>query len=266
MKGLITMQTKKILAKTAIVLSLCAFCGSVFAAPAAKTLTKNEELYPQGWSVGDQIKFKKGTTASLNDNGAVVSGVLASDTYLRPQGWQRIINDYYFVSAYTNRIPFFPRYYRYWNNNSTYNIALSSYGHIRYKGGTAATFSEQGTVLSGTIADETTIGLGENEYGFVAFKSGTTLDFYDNGAVKMGTLAEDTKLRPVGWQNNAIDMENAGFVEFKAKSTVSLTPAGEVTSCTTKEALKWKNNGLEIELPANTVINFSEQGAVAVTE
>ena len=82
----------------------------------------------------------------------------------------------------------------------------------------------------------------------------------------MGTLAEDTKLRPVGWQNNAIDMENAGFVEFKAKSTVSLTPAGEVTSCTTKEALKWKNNGLEIELPANTVINFSEQGAVAVTE
>lgn len=265
-KGMISMQTKNILAKTAVVISLCALCSSAFAAPASKTLTKNEELYPQGWSVGDQIKFKKGTAASVNADGAVISGVLASDTYLRPQGWQRIINDYYFVSAYTDRTPFFPRYYRYWNNNSTYNIALSSYGHIRYKGGTAVTFSEQGTVVNGTIADETTVGLGEGQYGFVAFKGGTILDFYDSGAVKMGTLAEDTKLRPVGWQNNAVDMENAGFVEFKAKSTVSLTPNGEVTNCTVKDALKWKNNGIEIELPANTVISFTEQGAAAVTE
>ena len=71
------MQTKSILAKTAVVISLCALCSSVFAAPTSKTLTKSEELYPQGWTVGDQIKFKKGTTASLNDNGAVISGVLA---------------------------------------------------------------------------------------------------------------------------------------------------------------------------------------------
>ena len=69
------------------------------------------------------------------------------------------------------------------------------------------TFSEQGTVLNGTIADETTVGLGSEKYGFIAFKSGTILDFYNDGAVKKGTLAEDTKLRPVGWQNNAVDME-----------------------------------------------------------
>lgn len=260
------MQTKSILAKTAVVISLCALCSSVFAAPTSKSLTKSEELYPQGWTVGDQIKFKKGTTASLNDNGAVISGVLASDTYLRPQGWQRIINDYYFVSAYTNRSPFFPRYYRYWNNNSTYNIALSSYGHISYKGGTAVTFSEQGTVLNGTIADETTVGLGSEKYGFIAFKSGTILDFYNDGAVKKGTLAEDTKLRPVGWQNNAVDMENAGFVEFKGKSIVSFTPDGEVTNCTIKEPLKWKDNGVEIELPGGSIINFTEQGAAIVKE
>lgn len=53
------MQTKSILAKTAVVISLCALCSSVFAAPTSKTLTKSEELYPQGWTVGDQIKFKK---------------------------------------------------------------------------------------------------------------------------------------------------------------------------------------------------------------
>lgn len=38
----------------------------------------------------------------INDSGAVISGTLANDTFLRPQGWQRIINDYYFISAYTN--------------------------------------------------------------------------------------------------------------------------------------------------------------------
>ena len=51
------MQTKSILAKTAVVISLCALCSSVFAAPTSKTLTKSEELYPQGWTVGDQIKL-----------------------------------------------------------------------------------------------------------------------------------------------------------------------------------------------------------------
>lgn len=257
------MQTKNILAKVVLVLSLCTFCGSVFAAPSSKTLAKNEELHPQGWSVGDQIKFKKDTTVQLNEEGTVISGVLASDTYLRPQGWQRIINDYYFVSAYTDRSPFFPRYRRYWNNNSTYSIAMSSYGHIRYQGGTAVTFSKQGNVLSGTVADETTVSLGEQQYGFIAFKSDTILDFYDNGAVKMGTLSEDTKLRPVGWRNNAAVLESAGFVECKAKKTVSLTPTGEVISCTLKEALKWKNNGSDIDLPANSAVRFSESGAAA---
>ena len=53
------MQTKSILAKTAVVISLCALCSSVFAAPTSKTLTKSEELYPQGWTVGDQIKVQR---------------------------------------------------------------------------------------------------------------------------------------------------------------------------------------------------------------
>ena len=262
---MVRVQVKNILLKTAIIINLCVFCGSAFAAPVSKILTKNEELFPQGWSVGDQVKFKKGTMASLDENGSLVTGVLANDTYLRPQGWQRIINDYYSVAAYTEHSFFPPRYYRYWNNSGTYNIVLPSSGHIRYKGGTAVTFSEQGTVLSGTIVDKTTIGIGEGQYGFVDFKSDSVLTFYDNGAVKTGTLSEDTKLRPVGWKNNTINMENAGFVEFKAKSVVNLTQNGEVTSCTAKNILKWKNEGVEVELPPNAVINFTEQGAEVVT-
>ena len=82
---------------------LCfAVAGTAFAAT-SRTLDKNTELHPQGWSVGETIKFKKNTAVRLNDNGEVISGTLADDTYLRPHGWQRIINDHYFVSAYTGR-------------------------------------------------------------------------------------------------------------------------------------------------------------------
>ena len=116
------------------------------------------------------------------------------------------------------------------------------------------------------MANDITIGIGDNQYGFVTLKSDSIVGFYDDGAVKMGTLAEDTKLRPVGWQNNAVDMENAGFVEFKGKSIVSFTPDGEVTNCTVKEPLKWKDNGVEIELPGGSIINFTEQGAAIVKE
>ena len=52
------MQTKSILAKTAVVISLCALCSSVFAAPTSKGLTKSEELYPQGWTVGSLLSHQ----------------------------------------------------------------------------------------------------------------------------------------------------------------------------------------------------------------
>ena len=80
---------------------LCFGIGNLCFADSSRMLDKNTELHPQGWSVGETIKFKKKTAVRLNDIGEVISGTLADDTYLRPQGWQRIINDNYFVSAYT---------------------------------------------------------------------------------------------------------------------------------------------------------------------
>lgn len=96
------MLDKKVLLQITLILCLVTFVSDVFAEPISEKLSKNEELYPQGWSVGDQVKFKKNTVVMINDSGAVISGTLANDTFLRPQGWQRIINDYYFISAYTN--------------------------------------------------------------------------------------------------------------------------------------------------------------------
>lgn len=78
------------------------------------------------------------------------------------------------------------------------------------------------------MANDITIGIGDNQYGFVTLKSDSIVGFYDDGAVKMGTLAEDTKLRPIGWQNNAVELDNAGFVEFKAKTEINFSIDGYV--------------------------------------
>lgn len=236
-------------------------CFSVNAAYAdsSRTLDKNTELHPQGWSVGETIKFKKKTAVRLNDAGEVISGTLTDDTYLRPQGWQRVINDNYFVSAYTGGA-WFPRHHRYWPG-SVYNIALPSYGHLRYKDNTAVTFSAQGTVLSGTLAARTTISLGDGQYGFVTFADSSILEFYDNGAVKMGTLNEDTQLRPVFWQQNMADNSNAGFVEFKKDTRVYFDKSGLVTAGTIKEAAPWKTGGTIMTLKEKTEYKFTENGA-----
>ncbi len=241
----------------AAVIFTLAFSAAAFA-DSSRMLDKNEELHPQGWSVGDTIKFKKKTAVRLNNYGEVISGTLADDTYLRPHGWQRIINDHYFVSAYTGG--WFPRHHRYWPGG-VYNVALSSYGHLRYKDNTAVTFSEMGTVLSGTLAGKATISIGEGQYGFVTFKEGSILEFYDSGAVKMGTLAEDTQLRPVFWLKNMKDNSNAGFVEFKENTRVNFDENGCIVSGTIKKAVPWKTDGLVINLEEKTEYKFTRQGA-----
>lgn len=243
---------------------LCFGIGNLCFADSSRMLDKNTELHPQGWSVGETIKFKKKTAVRLNDIGEVISGTLADDTYLRPHGWQRIINDNYFVSAYTGGA-WFPRHHRYWQG-SVYNIALPSYGHLRYKDDTAVAFSKQGTVLSGTIASRATVSLGEGQYGFVTFADSSILEFYDNGAVKMGTLNEDTQLRPAFWQQNMADNSNAGFVEFKKDTCVYFDENGLVTAGTIKEAAPWKTGGTVTTLTEKTEYKFTENGAEKTPE
>lgn len=242
-----------------LALLLCFSVSSLAMADSSRALDKNTELHPQGWSVGETIKFKKKTSVRLNDMGEVISGTLADDTYLRPQGWRRVINDNYFVSAYTGGA-WFPRHHRYWPG-SVYNIALPSYGHLRYKDNTAVTFSTQGNVLSGTVASKATLSIGEGQYGFVTFADNSILEFYDNGAVKMGTLNEDTQLRPVFWQQNMADNSNAGFVEFKKDTRIYFDENGLVTSGTIKEAAPWKTGGKVIMLAEKTEYKFTESGA-----
>lgn len=228
-----------------------------------KTLTKDTKLHPQGWAVGDVLEFKKGTVLTTNDLGEVISGTLKEDTFLQPRGWERVINDYYYVTAYTNISPFFSRYHRIFPDRS-YNIAIPGYGHLLYKGGNPVTFNLDGEVLSGTLADTATVRLVAGKYGFVTFKENTVLSFYASGAVKSGVLDTDTSLRPAGWQKNHVLDEEAGFVKFSAKKAIVFNEAGEVTAGTLKETLKWRSAaGETVEFPARTAVRFDEQGAVA---
>ena len=229
-----------------------------------RTLNQDTKLYPQGWSVGEQIKFKKDTRIETNEFGEVEVGVLAGDTYLRPRGWGKVINDYYYASAYADISPFF---FRYPYAERRYNIAVPTYGHLRYKGGTEVAFSAEGDVLSGTIDESAAILLMDGKYGFVNFRKGSILTFYDAGMIKAGTLADDTNLRPVGWNNNLKEKDKAGFLKFKAKEIVEFNDKGLLVKGTLKEKTVWQQpSGMNYELPADKIISFNADSFAEVQE
>lgn len=229
----------------------------------SKTLTKETKLHPQGWTVGDQLKFKKDTVVTTNELGEVISGTLADNTFLRPLGWQQVLNDYYYSSTYAGIDPFF-HHYQHFVVGKEYNTAVPSHGHLQYKGGTQVTFNESGEVISGTIAEDATIQLVKDKYGFLNFKEDNGLAFYESGAVHYGVLDEDTNLRPMGWRNNFMAEDSAGFVKFIAKKKIEFNEYGEVISGTIKEPLKWNSpDGSAVEFSANAAVHFAEQGAVS---
>ena len=91
---------------TALLLAALVLVGANIAlADKTITLDKDTKLVLQGWTVADDIKFKKNTVVKLNDDGQVIEGVLASATYLRPAGWKSLASNYYYVER---SAPFFP--------------------------------------------------------------------------------------------------------------------------------------------------------------
>ncbi|MDF2570866.1 MAG: hypothetical protein K0R55_2470 [Sporomusa sp.] len=229
-----------------------------------KTLAKDTKLHPQGWSVGDFIKFRKNTTVSLNQFGEVVSGTLDKDTLLSPRGWDRVLNDYYSTTVHADISPYFHRFYYRPFISTDYNVVIPSYGHLLYKGGTVVTFSDQGDVISGTIADKATVRLIAGNYGFVTFKSDTTLAFYASGAVLSGVLDEDTYLRPIGWKNRLTGDDSAGFIKFNKEKTVTFNEAGEVVSGTVKDVTTLlAEDGTRKAFPAGSRVEFDAVGAAS---
>ena len=60
---------------TALLLAALVLVGANIAlADKTITLDKDTKLVPQGWTVADDIKFKKNTVVKLNDDGQVIEG------------------------------------------------------------------------------------------------------------------------------------------------------------------------------------------------
>ena len=237
---------------------LCVLLTVSSASAETRLLPKDAKLHPQGWSVGELVEFKGSTTVMLNQWGEVVTGTLDKDTLLTPRGWNRILQEYYYVTASSDVRPWFFRY-----NlppvDRQFTIAIPDYGHLLYKGGTEVTFDDQGNVLSGTLKEKATIRLIEGRYGFITIKAGTVLEFSSSGAVVSAVLEEDTLLRPTGWQLHADKSDAAGFIQFSKGKKLTFNESGEVLSGTLKEqaALPTEAGGSMLFIGGSVVYFYS---------
>lgn len=247
------MKLNKVLLRMLSVIVLGIGMGANVASAETILLEKDTDYYLQGHSVGEEVKFRKGTEVVLNEIGEVVEGTLNEAVWLRPVGWQAIIQDYSFAAGYVDVRPFFPRM-----THSTYQMALLNFGHLPYKEKTKITLNEAGLVLVGTLKDDVTIALMQGKYGFVKLKSGEELAFYPDGKLKAGTLAEDTKLRPVGWKARLeLDRESVGYIEFRAGEDVVFDENGGVLVGTIKKTSKSLVMSDGKEYSAGTKLSFA---------
>ena len=230
-----------------------------------KTLQKDANYHPQGWSIGGFIKFRGNTTVRLNEQEEVISGTLYEDTFLPFRSWERETNDVYSIDVYHDIG--FRRFYHRPFIERDYTVTVSGNGGLLLKGGTVVTFSEQGDVRSGTIAEKTTVRLVAGKNGFITWKANTVLTFYPSGTVLSGTLNEDTYLRPVGWKNLLSGDGAAGYIKFSKGKTVQFTEAGEVTLGTLADAATLIATGGERKpFPAGTAVEFNEIGAAVKSD
>jgi len=185
-------------------LSMLLVVSSICFANTIKTLDKDTNLHPQGWTAGTLV-FKGGTQATLNDQGEVITGVLKNYENLRPA------TDSFF--SFTQ-----------WGT-------AHRPGCISFKGDTGATtFNTQGYVSSGTLGEDTEFSVYNHTEPYIYFKFCTNITFDQNGNIKSGTIKFDTFLRPVGWHNFLPADDNAGFIKFKSGTEVLFGPEGQVSS------------------------------------
>ncbi|VBB09585.1 Hypothetical protein LUCI_4880 [Lucifera butyrica] len=211
-----------------IILSF-SLCSTAWA-NTTKVLERDTFLHPQGWIAGS-LKFKEGTSVTLNGQGEVISGTLKNYEDLRPAS-----NGFF---AFTG-----------WGTEHRPEC-------IHFKGDTCQiVFNVQGDVVSGQIGEDAEFSIWDNNEPYVTFKYATYIEFDEHGNVKSGTITEDTDFRPLGWRNYLPKGEKAGFLKFKSGTQVFFGPEGQVSTGTIADNLTV--NG--ITYPAGTKLQFSESG------
>lgn len=195
---------------------------SVCSAATIKVLDKDTDLHPNGW-VSSILKFKQGTSVTLNDRFEVISGTLVFYESFRTVG-----------KSYRSGGSPLPK----------------EVGRVLFKPDNPITFNDDGEVISGTVAENCSVNLLTKKDYFVRFKERTFISFNNDGNVLQGTLAEDTYLRPVNWQKLLPRDENAGFLKFASGTEVFFNENGQAIKGTLTTDFK--------NYKAGTTILFNE--------
>jgi len=225
----------------AIMMSLLFFgyCAEANAASITKTLSEDTKLMPPGVSATFSIPvFKKGTTVTLNENGEVLEGTLASDP------WLYCVPLQYEVDGR----PYFKQY-----------------GYV-FREGTKVTFNDKGEVVKGTLSHNhvTKIEVPLDGKSGLVLRPLTEVSFYPNGVLAKGTidLYASIYLRPVGWQRNKILSDNIGFVQFKEGTIIELNDKGEAVKGTLNIDTKLPSpSGFKV-YEVGTTVEFDDNGVV----
>jgi hypothetical protein len=216
------------------------FCASASATTITKMLEEDTKLVPPGLMAVNSIPvFKKGTMVTLNENGEVIEGTLASDPWLNC------------VSLL------------YEENGRRYFI---QYGYV-FREGTKVLFNNKGEVVKGTFSHnhQIQIAVPINSRSKIVLRPLTEVSFHPNGVLAQGTidLYAKTYLRPVGWQQINNSDNPGGFVQFGDGTVIELNDKGEVTKGTLNKDTKLLSPDGNIKVyEAGTNVEFGVDGRV----
>lgn len=234
----------RVLAGTVLIAFLLfGYSAGANAALVTKILDEDTKLLPPGiTSVSSIPVFKKGTTVTLNENGEIIEGVLATDPWL-------------------NCVPL-----EYEENGMRY---FRQYGYV-FREGTKVTFNDKGEVFKGTFSHnhDIKIAVPINARNYVTLKPLSEVRIHSNGVLASGTLKawQGIYLRPLGWQQirNLTD-NTGGLVSFKDGTLIELNTNGEVTKGTlNKDTMLPSPTGIK-GFKENTMVEFTEKGIAIET-
>ncbi|MDT8901596.1 hypothetical protein [Anaeroselena agilis] len=218
------------------------------AAPSTRTLDEDTLITPPGVIAahGDWgIKFKKGTVVTLNENGEVLEGTLASSVRLPCVAGG----------------PFYYTWIPYGG------IELKPNRLLDFKAGTRVTFNGKGEVIKGTVTGNF-IEIPVSQTDYIRLSDNTEVSFHENGMIATCTLNYKTYLRPVGWRqimnvNNTSTELLPGLVQFRKETRLVLNDKCEVIKGTLNKDTKLLSPSGYIKVyEAGTTVEFDDKGVV----
>ncbi len=215
-------------------LSITLFLSSASAGERSYRLSEDASL-PAG---KNHVVLKAGTTATVNDRGHAVSGILAKDDFVSTarialrfkSGTEIVLDDSGHVRRGTIA-----------NNETIYN----GRNFYRYSAGTLAVFDERGNITEGTLLTSQMIDTGRLRCLMQADK----IYFQQSGLAAGGTLAAD----------QALSNGRVSFV-YKSGTPVTFNAYGYLKSGVLLNAQNIATKHTVKTFPSGSRVNFTDDG------